>query len=166
MSIPLDNPADAGAGAEMRKLAEVLATGQPAITPHRVLGDIVVGVGKSGKGGYGLTHIIERRAQQGKSTAEIAAILYLINQALRDGEILPHPNPNRQTLNNRGIVAIIERQDGGKWLLTGYDDFSQKKEATDAITAVIANYGYAPDYSYVCNQVGAVVTSRRASIVN
>ena len=61
-----------------------------------------------------------------------------------------------------GIVAIVSNlisEKGKLSLLTGFDLDSNKKEATDAIQTVIAKYNYAPEFSEIRNQVGAVTSN-------
>ena len=41
------------------------------------------------------------------------------------------------------------------------DSDATKKEATEAIKTVIANYGYSEGYSYFRSQVGAAIASKR-----
>jgi len=61
-------------------------------------------------------------------------------------------------LKKDGIVAIIRKIRQGtdeKFLLTGYDVYdnaTDKKTATDAIQAVIAQYHYTSDFSYLKNR--------------
>ena len=40
----------------------------------------------------------------------------------------------------------------------------KKREATETIKTVIAQYSQSPDYSYFCNQVGAVIASLNSNI--
>ena len=59
-------------------------------------------------------------------------------------------------------MAIVSKQRFGKdekWLLTGYDDFSKKEEAEDAIKTVIAQYDYTEGFSAIRTQVGAIIAS-------
>ena len=44
-----------------------------------------------------------------------------------------------------------------KWILTGFDDWNKKEEATDAIKTVIANNSYTPEFSSFRKQVGTVI---------
>ncbi|GMO48611.1 MAG: hypothetical protein Ta2G_04540 [Termitinemataceae bacterium] len=89
--------------------------------------------------------------------------------------------PDVKSLDTLRDSIIAERKQGSKRILqegvqgqtpldttlyeleqdeTGYDD-SQKKEASDAIQTVIAQYGYTPEFSGFRKQVGAALTSTR-----
>ena len=58
-----------------------------------------------------------------------------------------------------GMSAIVDKDKYGHFVLTGYDDKENEKEATDFINAVIAKYEYAPEFLEMYAQVGAVVNS-------
>jgi len=53
----------------------------------------------------------------------------------------------------------LASENGEIGLLTGYDLNTKKKEATDAIQAVIAQYSSAPEYSEFRKQVVAVTSN-------
>jgi len=148
----------------------ILETGKSQIINNSELGDITLDKGETGKKGYGLVHIIEDRAIEGKSNDEIAAILYLVAQAAKEGKItreIPFRNnpdhKGRVELEKDGIIAILSRQryqgDDEKWLLTGFDNNNKREEAAEAIKTVIAQYGCSPEFSGFRNQVGAAVSS-------
>ena len=156
------------------RLSNILETGKSRIIKNEELGDIYIDKGLMGKKGYGLLHIIEDRIEEGKNNDEITAIIHLIAQAAKEGNInreIPFKdNPNhkgRVELEKDGIIAILSRQryqgDDEKWLLTGFGSNEKKEEATGAIQTVIAQYGRSPEFSGFRNQVGAVVSILKVS---
>ncbi|MDR3302404.1 MAG: carbamoyl-phosphate synthase large subunit [Spirochaetaceae bacterium] len=156
-------------------LAAILETGQSDVVWSEALNaEVSIDEGYTGKKGYGIQHIIEDRLKDKKSLDEIAAIAMLVLQTVREGkitrEILFRENPQhkgRVELGKDGIVAIVSKQrmqgDDEKWILTGFDNSNKKEEATDAIQTVIAQHGYAPEFSGFRKQVGAVVASLSVS---
>lgn len=74
--------------------------------------------------------------------------------------------PPRVNIRKNGIFVGISRQWMGNdesWVITGFAENDTenkiKKEATDAIKAVNAQYGYAPEFLSISRQVGAVIAS-------
>ena len=126
------------------------------------LGTVTVEAGKTGKNGYGLKHIIEQRYKKdGKNEEELAALIPLILQAVKLGEIR-NDNGNRAELVKDGVMAVVSKVKNGdeeNWLLTGYDLFDEKEKVTDTINEVISEYGYTPEFSGLKKQVGAVIAS-------
>ncbi|MDE5581830.1 MAG: hypothetical protein K2I95_10485 [Treponemataceae bacterium] len=124
------------------------------------IGEVSVIAGETGRHGYGLKHIIEQRYKKdGKSVEELAALIPLICDAAMDGEIR-RKDSNRIEIVKDGIMAIISKTRNGseeQWILTGYDLFDEKEKATGAIKEVISQYGYAPEFSDLKRQVGAVI---------
>ena len=88
-------------------------------------------------------------------------MLSLICSAIHDG--VPGPRYNNYVMiTKNGITAVITRlvlENGEIGLLTGYDLDTKKKEATDAIQAVIAKYSSALEYSKFRKQVVAVASN-------
>lgn len=129
---------------------------------HKELGEIIIDAGSTGKSGYGLKHIIEQRYKKdGKNEDEITALLYLIQDTLKDGKIKKNDS-NYAEIIKYGIMAVVSKQRHGEkenWLLTGYELYDEKERATDAIKAVIAQYDYTLEYSGLNRQVGAVIAS-------
>lgn len=138
-------------------------TGEATIRfTNNKLGKIELEAGETGKSGYGLKHIIEQRfSKDGKSAEEIAAMIPLVIEAARTGEIT-RENGRIVELQKNGIVAIVRKESddkNSKWVLTGFSDFDKEKEATDAMATVIADQNYAHEFSSFRNQVGAVIES-------
>jgi len=154
------------------RLSHVLETGESRAIWSDQFGDIYVGKGLAGRNGYGLLHIIENRTKEGRNEEETAAIIHLVTQAAKEGDvnrtIADKDNPEkvrRVELEKDGIIALISlhrRQNEEKWVLTGFDN-KNKKEAAGAIQTVIAQYGQSPDFSYFRKQVGAAVSSLQIS---
>lgn len=124
------------------------------------IGKVSVIAGETGRHGYGLRHIIEQRYKKdGKSVEELAALIPLICDAAMNGEIR-RKDSNRIEIVKDGIMAIISKTRNGneeQWILTGYDLFDEKEKATGAIQEVISQYSYAPEFSDLKRQVGAVI---------
>lgn len=70
--------------------------------------------------------------------------------------VTPRGNWN---IENQGIVAVIDKDKFGKFVLTGFEWNEKKQEATESISTVIAQYGYTPEFLEMYAQVGAVLTS-------
>ena len=150
----------------LAKLVSVLDEGTIYTAHNEDIGDIQLRQGNKRKG---LAHIIKRRYEEralNKSVAmpheaaqkEITAITFLVADELDKGSTTKTPRGNWQIERN-GIVAVIDKDSEGKLVLTGYDDNKNKKEATDSINAVIAKYGYTPEFLEMYAQVGAVLAS-------
>ena len=154
------------------QIAEVIEKDSSMIIKNPVLGDVVFANGtlgnleKKNTGGFGIKHIIDGRYRKdGLDEKEISALLYLMKDVVesQNPENIEKPKIN---LVKNGIWVGITRNWGEsdeKWIVTGYGetDTSGKmiKEAADAIKAVNAQYGYAPEFLSVGRQVGAVITS-------
>lgn len=151
-----------GARMDFARLNGILEKKHEGIVEHPELGEISVMAGETGKKGWGLKHIIEQRyLKDGKSEEEIAALVYLILQSTIGGKIT-RKNDKSIELEKNGITAIIANKMFGedkKWVLTGFDNWDKKEEATDAIKTVIAIESYVPEFSYFRKQVGAVISS-------
>lgn len=143
-------------------LEHVLISGNSTQIDSLNAGKVLLENGETGKHGYGLKHIIEQRYKKdGKSENEITALLHLILESVRTGEITRENNRNLELTKN-GIVAILRKEPNDKgfqWILTGFDDWNKKEEATDAIKTVIADNSYTPEFSSFRKQVGAVIAS-------
>jgi len=155
------------------RLSNILETGKSRIILNTKLGEIHIDKGLTGKNGYGLLHIIENRTEEGRKAEETSAIIHLVTQAAQDGNkiksIAAKDDPEiirRIQLEKDGIIALISLQrnhDEQKWVLSGYVNKDKKKEATDAIQTVIAQYSNTPEFSYFRKQVVAVVSSIQLS---
>lgn len=65
-------------------------------------------------------------------------------------------------IEKNGIISFVSKTRDGKdekFVITGFDDFSKKEEAEDAIKAVIADNSYAPEFVIVKKQVVATLAS-------
>jgi hypothetical protein len=155
---------------DMRMLSRILETGKPAVITHKALGAISVDAGHTGKNGYGLKHIIEQRyTKEGIQKDDITAVLYLVKEAAEKGIVAREITREAEgktvgsyDLEKDGIIAFVSKTRGTKnekFIITGFSANDKKREATDAIQAVIAQYGYAPEFSGVRKQVGAVIAS-------
>lgn len=141
------------------KLCDVLSKNKKIAIKNKVLGDVYLEQGQIGRGGWGLKHIIEQRTVKDKrNIKDITAMICLIANAVHSG-IIKTNNNDRATIVKNGIMAVIakrKRRTQENWVLTGYDLFSEKQKATDAIKSVNDKYGYTPAYRSLSKQVGAV----------
>ncbi|MCR4712761.1 MAG: hypothetical protein K5751_00100 [Treponemataceae bacterium] len=154
------------------EIAEVIENDSSMTIQNPVLGEVIFANGtfgnlkKKNNGGFGIKHIIEGRYRKDNlSKEEISALLYLIKQTVE--KVLPdEPQKTRLNLRDNGILVGISRQWMGteeSWVITGFaekeKDNELKKEASDAIKAVNAQYGYTPEFLSIGKQVGAVIAS-------
>jgi uncharacterized protein YkuJ len=156
-------------------LTNVLESGKSATVRNKDLGDITVDAGHTGKGGYGLKHIIEQRhTKDGKNDVEITALFIALKNTLKSGVIIRDEKYVDTTGNDKGvyllekngIIAVVSKMrfnDKEQFVLTGYENKNKEKEAADTIKKVISKYGYAPEFSSLKSQVGAVVASLAVS---
>jgi len=148
---------------DLTKMTNVLSSKKKSeIITHKTIGDVYIHNGKAELDSYGLKHIIyKRKAIEKRTDEEITSMLSLICSAIHDG--VPSPSYNNCVMvTKNGITAVITRlvlENGEIGLLTGYDLNTKKKEATDAIQAVIAQYSSAPEYSEFRKQVVAVTSN-------
>lgn len=154
------------------QIAEVIEKDSSMIIKNPVLGDVVFSNGtlgnleKKNTGGFGIKHIIDGRYRKdGLDEKEISALLFLMKDVVetQNPENIEKPKIN---LVKNGIWVGITRNWGEsdeKWIVTGYGETdisgNMIKEAADAIKAVNAQYGYAPEFLSVGRQVGAVIAS-------
>jgi hypothetical protein len=155
---------------DMSILSGILKTDQSVVIKNKELGDISVDAGEAKRKSFGIKHIIhERYKNENKTPDEIASLLMLLVDTLRDGSISRDVSVQdkngqdigRYDIEKKGIVAIVSKQRHGKdekFVITGFDDIN-KKEASEAIQTGIAQYGYTPEFSYFRKQVGAVLAS-------
>jgi len=154
-------------------LTNILTSGESEkIFNNKLLHEINIDKGNTGKIGYGLLHIIEGRYTRDKHNQdEIAAILYKVMDAAEYGNITDSVNIREKNNDKRvgiekdGIIAIVSKRQGTNenFVLTGYKINKKKEEATEAIRTVIAQYGNTPEFSDFRKQVGAVVSSIQIS---
>jgi hypothetical protein len=148
-------------------LSNVLISGISAVVTRDDFGDVFIDAGKTGKSAYGLKHIIEERFIKDKrGTDFITALVLLLPDVIKTGTV-NQSGTDRVTMEKNGIIAVVSKVRNGQsenWLLTGFDDKKNQMEATDAIRTVNAIYGYAPEFSGLRKQVGAIGTSLGISI--
>jgi hypothetical protein len=150
---------------DFKKLSDILETGKSISVKNAEIGEIIVSAGETGKSGYGLKHIIEGRYKKDKkSETDISSLLYLVVETAKNGKNKPEllKGTDKYAIENNGIIAIISKSRRGKdehFIITGYELNDKKTEATEAIQAVSAKYGYTPEFSGFRKQVGAVIAS-------
>ena len=154
------------------QIAEVIEKDSSMIIKNPVLGDVVFANGtlgnleKKNTGGFGIKHIIDGRYRKdGLNENEISALLYLIKDTVET--VIPDDiMKNRLNIRKNSIFVGVSKQWLGSdenWVITGFAENDEnnviKKEAADAIKAVNAQYGYAPEFLSISRQVGAVIAS-------
>ena len=153
---------------DLKRLSNILKTGESQIILNEKLGDISIDKGYTGKKGFGLLHIIEGRYKKDKLNEDkITALLYKVMDAVKNGyitdtiNIRKKNNDKRTGIEKDGIITILSRrkETHEKFVITGYEINKKKEEAAEAIQTVIARYGYTPEFSDFRKQVGAVVSS-------
>ena len=154
------------------QIAKVIENDSSMTIKNPVLGDVVFANGtfgnleKKNTGGFGIKHIIEGRYRKDNlSKEDITALLYLMKDTV---ESISPDDTSKAKINlvKNGIWVGITRNwadTDEKWIVTGYGETDKEgkmiKEAADAIKAVNAQYGYAPEFLSVGKQVGAVIAS-------
>lgn len=154
------------------QIADVIEKDSSMTIKNPVLGDVVFANGtfgnleKKNTGGFGIKHIIEGRYRKDNlSKEDISALLYLMKDTV---ETISPEDTSKAKINlvKDGIWVGITRNwadTDEKWIVTGYGETDKDgkmiKEAADAIKAVSAQYGYAPEFLSVGRQVGAVIAS-------
>ena len=154
------------------QIAEVIEKDSSMIIKNPVLGDVIFANGtlgnleKKNTGGFGIKHIIDGRYRKdGLDEKEISALLYLIKDTVET--VIPDDiTKNRLNIRKNSIFVGVSKQWLGSdenWVITGFAENDEnnviKKEAADAIKAVNAQYGYAPEFLSISRQVGAVIAS-------
>ena len=175
-SIKIEKPKESenlSALQNLKRATDILATGESQSIENKEFGKIFIDKGLAGKNGYGLMHIIENRAREGKKDDETAAIVHLVTESAKEGNvtrsIADKASPEkarRAELEKDGIIALVSlhrNHSEEKWVLTGFDNRNKKEEAAEAIQTVIAKYGRTPEFSYFRKQVGAAVSSLQQS---
>jgi len=166
------DPKDLQVRDDIKRLSNILETGESQIIQNEKLGGVSIDKGHTGKEGYGLLHIIEGRYNKDKLNEDrITAVLYKVMDAAKNGYITDSINIREKKDDKRigiekdGIIAILSRRKGTqeKFVITGYEINKKKEEAAEAIQTVIARYGYTPEFSDFRKQVGAVVSSIQVS---
>ena len=151
-------------------IGNILKEDESLVVVNPEAGEISIDKGNIGKSGNGLQHIIEQRFEKdNRSIEELAAILSLVMMSAAEGKIsrdvkVFQNNIDIGTLDleKNGIIAFVSKTRDGydeKFVITGFDDRENKKQADDAIKAVIANYNYTPEFVIVKKQVGATLVS-------
>lgn len=154
------------------EIAKVIEKDSSMIIKNPILGDVVFANGtfgnleKKNNGGFGIKHIIEGRYRKDHlSKEDISALLYLMKDVTETTFPTDISKPKINLVKNGIWVGITRNwnETDEKWIVTGYGETNQSgqmiKEATDAIKAVNAQYGYALEFLSVGKQVGAVIAS-------
>ncbi len=101
---------------------EGLANGEPSVTLHNAeYGEIEYPIGKMGKGGHGMLHIVEQRMKKDGATLDDA-----VEIAVRVGESAERGRVTMERLNTKhfdkdGVRAIVAFSENGNPIVTGYE---------------------------------------------
>ncbi len=119
-------------------------------------------------GGNGIIHIIQRRAEIDQlSRKDISSLLLKIKDISENEKITGYDKTGTRAFINKDGIRVLLQKNWNKnldnWLVTGYgimdSDGKLSLEATETIKTVNAQYGYKPEHSLLCEQVGAVIAS-------
>lgn len=114
----------------------------PAAFHKEGLGDIDLPWGRSGKKGYGLAHIIERREQLGMDGE---AFIRSLPDLIREGRVEIRPNyPGRAYIVSEKAEASIRLEWDGKrrnWVVTAYPFNKEALEATGGLRTSARAHG-------------------------
>jgi len=101
---------------DLKRLSNILKTGESQIILNEKLGDISIDKGYTGKKGFGLLHIIEGRYKKDKLNEDkITALLYKVMDAVKNGyitdtiNIRKKNNDKRTGIEKDGIITILSR---------------------------------------------------------
>lgn len=123
---------------------------------------------KESKQGYGIVHIIQRRAEiDNLSSEEISSLLLLVKYFAETEKPESYDkSKTRAFINKNGIRVVLQKNWQGNentWIVSGYGLYDSndnlKLEAIETIKAVPAQYGYKPELSFLREQVGATIAS-------
>lgn len=114
----------------------------------------------------GILHIISHRIREqtrkkkvdektkDKIIKETVATCYLVYDAIKTVRMKKVKRGNWNVEKN-GCLGIIAKDKKGKYVLSGFALYDKKNEATNAINAVIAKYGYSQGFLDVYDLVDA-----------
>ena len=151
----------------MTELSDVLESGDIITRTNSSLdGDVRV---KRGGMKEGLVHLIDHRIRERvlnekvqmnveQAKKETSAVLFLAIDNIDKAPAIQEKDGN-WAVYHKGIKSVITKDKKGHYVLTGYDNNKTKKEATESIDAVIAQYGNSPEFLGIYTQVGAVIAS-------
>ena len=151
----------------MSDISDILSDGE-VITRNNLSLDGEIRVKRGGMN-EGLVHLIDHRIRERvlnkivnmdihNAKLETSAILFLVISNIEKSPAVKARNGNYE-ISYKGIKTILTRDKKGHYVLTGFDNNQDKKEATESINAVIAEYGNTPEFLGIYAQVGAVIAS-------
>lgn len=127
--------------------------------------DIVVPRGRSGKKGYGLEHIQEKRILHGFRPDEAAFIAVCAMKAAQSVK-KPHKQKSSLCFNRFGVTAVVsdnKNEQSRNRLLTGFVFGTEGgNKAVDSVAAELAQHFYALDELSRIQEVGAALNSALA----
>ncbi|MCR4714277.1 MAG: hypothetical protein K5751_07850 [Treponemataceae bacterium] len=151
----------------MSDLADILENGEVITRKNPTLdGDVRV---KRGGLNEGLVHLIDHRIRERVTNKKIqmdeelakketSAVLFLAVDNIDKAPAVKEDS-GHFAVYNKGIKTVIGKDKNGRYVITGYDNNQTKKEATESVNAVIAQYGDTPEFLGIYAQVGAVIAS-------
>ncbi len=103
-----------------RAIDEIVTNGQTVIR-SKAIGDVIYGLGKGGKRGRGLLHIIESRRKEGASLDDAAETAIRVGVSVAKGEATKG-RYNTFNLDYNGVRAIVARDNDTKqYVVTGFE---------------------------------------------
>ena len=156
-------------GDDVLDAMDTLARGEDAMLHSEALGEVLYPFGKTGKGGMGFLHIVERRMAQGHTLDEAVEIALRVGEsAARGTETVPVDRKmyNTKWFDKNGYRAIIATGGDTIPIITGYD-IQEDIEERDASGAHRRPEGYAPNPHVSSDEVVAalkkIVANNRAA---
>ncbi len=161
----------------MQDISSVLTDREVFLRRNETLGNVRINYGNLGKG---ICHIIAHRMDKmikhenmsfEEAAKKTSAIIFLSIKNINEAPATKEIN-GRYAIFKNGIKTAVDTDKKGRFVVTGFDLDETKQEATDAINAVNAVYGYTPEFLEIYAQVGAVYASlanniaQQSSVVN
>ncbi len=148
----------------MQEINSVLTDREVFLRRNETLGNVRVKYGNLDKG---ICHIIAHRMDKmikhenmsfDEAAKKTSAIIFLSIKNINEAPATKEIN-GRYAIFKNGIKTAVDTDKKGRFVVTGFDLDETKQEATDAINAVNAVYGYTPEFLEIYAQVGAVYAS-------
>lgn len=117
-------------GDDVLDAMDTLARGEDATLHSEALGEVLYPFGKTGKGGMGFLHIVERRMAQGHTLDEAVEIALRVGESAARGTV-ERESGNIRWLDRNDYRAIVAIRDGDSPIITGYDIWRENERSAD-----------------------------------
>ena len=117
-------------GDDVLDAMDTLARGEDATLHSEALGEVLYPFGKTGKGGMGFLHIVERRMAQGHTLDDAVEIALRVGEAAARGTV-ERESGNIRWLDRNDYRAIVAIRDGDSPIITGYDIWRENERSAD-----------------------------------